>query len=224
MGRQLQMVWTESESDISDITLTSDYELRAFRNGDEAGHVAVLREAGFSSWDEKQIETWRSLHALPDGIFVIASKVDDKIVATAMATHRTTEPHPSGGELGWVAASGDHAGKGLGRAVCIAVLNRYVDAGYKHIYLNTDDHRLAAIKIYLKLGFKPFIFASDMEERWKIVCDNLKWPFDVKSSPRATKKFWIQEPEEDERKDQDDLNRYAKRCKWLPNREHRGFS
>ena len=224
MGKQLQMVWEGSTSDIPKITIPSEYEIRALRDGDEAGHVAVMREAGFATWDEKQIETWRSLHALPDGIFVIVSKVDDKIVATAMATHRTTAPHPSGGELGWVAASGDHAGKGLGRAVCIAVLNRYVEAGYKHIYLNTDDHRLAAIKVYLKIGFKPYIFASDMEERWKIVCDNLKWPFDAKSCPRPSKEFWIQEPEEDERKDQDDLNRYAKRRKWLPNREHRGFS
>ena len=94
-----------------------------------------------------------------------------------MATHMPSDLHPFGGELGWVAGDPDHSGKGLGRVVCSAVVKRYLDAGYKRIYLKTDDWRLPAIKTYLKIGFGPFLFDDTMEQRWKAVCDNLNWPF-----------------------------------------------
>ena len=64
-------------------------------------------------------------------------------------------------------------------AVCTAVMQRYASAGYRHVYLKTDDWRLPAIKTYLKLGFLPFLFAPDMEERWREVCSELDWPVEI---------------------------------------------
>ena len=61
------------------------------------------------------------------------------------------------------------------RAVCAAVVARFLQAGYERIYLKTDDWRLPAIKVYLQLGFVPFLFTMGMEERWKTVCAKLKW-------------------------------------------------
>jgi len=62
-------------------------------------------------------------------------------------------------------------------AVCAAVVRCFADAGCRRIYLKTDDWRLAAIKVYLKLGFEPFLFLPDMRERWEAVCERLEWPF-----------------------------------------------
>ena len=67
-----------------------------------------------------------------------------------------------GGELGWVAGDKDHAGKGLGAAVCNRAVQRFLSAGYRRIYLQTDDVRLAAVKVYLKMGFVPYLFAWDI--------------------------------------------------------------
>jgi mycothiol synthase len=36
---------------------------------------------------------------------------------------------------------------------------------------------LAAIKIYLKLGYVPFLYAPEMPERWQQVCAALGWAY-----------------------------------------------
>jgi len=191
--KQLHMVWQGSLSDeVSELAVPEGYEIRAFENGDEEGHIAVMRGAGFVGWNEKQLKNWQDM-ALPDGIFVAVHKETGEIVATAMASHRSTDLHPSGGELGWVAASPRHAGRCLGRTVCAAALIRAFRAGHTTMYLLTDDHRLAAVKTYLKLGFVPFLFAADMEKRWILLHESLDWPCDPASWVRAPDELWVAE-------------------------------
>jgi mycothiol synthase len=223
MPQQLQMIWPGHPARIPEQAISNGYSVRPLQDGDESGHVRVMREAGFSRWTEAQLTTWRRTIALPDGIFVAVHKASGGIVATALASHRPTDLHPSGGEIGWVAADPAHAGKGLGMAVCIVALRRLLDAGYADIYLLTDDHRLAAIKTYLKMRFVPFLCATDMERRWKAVAEKLAWPMDPDTWARAPEGLWAREQTE-ERPDSDRVERYAVRHKWLPNRQHRGFS
>ena len=45
-----------------------------------------------------------------------------------------------------------------------------------------DDHRLAALKVYLSGGFKPVLYGApedNMRERWSVVCQNLGIDFDA---------------------------------------------
>ena len=114
---------------------------------------------------------------LPDGFFVIEHIQSGRLVATAMAHHQSLPEHPCGGELGWVAGDPAHKGKGLGYAVCAAVVRRLLEIGYRNIFLRTDDPRLPAISVYLKLGFVPFLFAPDMEGRWRDICAKLGTDF-----------------------------------------------
>jgi mycothiol synthase len=100
-----------------------------------------------------------------------------------MAGHHPAEGHPEGGELGWVAGDPEHRGRGLGLAVCAAVVARFLGAGYRRIYLRTDDFRLPAIATYLKLGFEPYLFTEGMAERWQRVCDQLGRPFRPRVEP-----------------------------------------
>ena len=148
------------------------YALRTYTASDEGGHVALMRAAGFADWD---VEKTRA--ALPQcisgGFFVITHEATGALVATAVAIRNPMEGHPSGGELGWVAGDPEHVGKGLGRAVCAAATRRFLETGYSDIFLRTDDHRLAAIKTYLKLGYVPLLFAPDMRERWQEVLRQL---------------------------------------------------
>ena len=80
-------------------------------------------------------------------------------------------------ELHNLAGDPAHVGRGLGMAVCTAVLQRFHRAGYHRVFLRTDDFRLPALKIYLKLGFLPLLYQEDMETRWETICQALKWPF-----------------------------------------------
>ena len=91
-------------------------------------------------------------------------------VATAIAHHRADALHPFGGSLGWLAGHPDHAGKGLGMAVSAAVVRRLLEAGLQEYLPQHRRLRLAALSIYLKLGWVPLLYMSDMEERWRDVC------------------------------------------------------
>ena len=79
--------------------------------------------------------------------------------------------------------------KGLGMAVSASVVRRLLQAGYRNIYLNTEDWRLAALSIYLKLGWVPLLYMSDMEERWRDVCAKIDWPFTPKEWPAGHAEF-----------------------------------
>jgi len=94
-------------------------------------------------------------------------------VATAMALRDRAEFGREGGEMGWLAGDPAHRGQGLGRAVSTAVTARFMQAGFRHIHLYTEDWRLPALKVYLKLGYVPFLSAPDMWERWRVVCEQL---------------------------------------------------
>ncbi|MCM8769413.1 MAG: GNAT family N-acetyltransferase [Candidatus Omnitrophica bacterium] len=172
---QLQMVWCPGKIFLPDVQLPSGYRLRTFRLRDAASYIRLLRRAGFTRWKSLPAVLER---ALPGGIFLVEDK-RSHLVATACALHHPTKFHPEGGELGWVAVDPAHRGKGLGQAVCQAAIRRFLQAGYRRIYLLTDDWRWPAIKIYFRLGFQPFCYQPGMKERWRKIADQLKIPFTI---------------------------------------------
>jgi mycothiol synthase len=180
--KQLQMLWPKHLQDISPGSLASEqalpagYRLRIYRPEDEVGYLAVMHAAGFGSFDHETVQRWLD-KVLPDGFFLVEHAPSGQIVATAMATHNPSPMHPYGGELGWVAGSPEHAGRHLGRVVCAAATARFLRAGYRRIYLKTDDWRLPALKTYLRLGYVPLLYAAGMAERWRAVCAKLDWPY-----------------------------------------------
>jgi D-aminopeptidase/GNAT superfamily N-acetyltransferase len=181
---QLEMLWPESRLDeLPTWTIPQGYELRTYAPGDEPGFLRLMDLAGFGRWGMDEFRTWLG-KVLPEGFFVVVHQATRRIVATAMATHHPTDRHPFGGELGWLAADPQHTGKGLGTLLCAAVTRRFLEAGYKRIYLLTDDWRLPALAIYLKLGWVPYLFEADMPGRWKAACEHLDWPYTPESWPR----------------------------------------
>lgn len=169
---QLFMRWPQGKS-APEINLPAGYELRQYTPSDLHSYQSLMDIAGFGKWDEARI---RSTHqrTLQSGLFLIEHLPTRKIVATALANPAPTDRYPHGGELGWVAADPAHSGKGLGKAVCAAVVRLFLSRGYHTIYLSTDDHRLPAIATYLSLGFTPDLHKHDMPQRWSSVQANLK--------------------------------------------------
>ena len=62
-----------------------------------------------------------------------------------------------------------HRGSRLSLVTDAAVVRRFLRAGFDMIYLRTDDFRLPALRLYLDMGFIPFLFMEDMEDRWRKV-------------------------------------------------------
>lgn len=166
---QLEMIWPESKLHTTpEVVLPPEYRLRQLEERDLEAWSALMKEGGFGEWNRDRLTAHRR-GVIPGGFFVIEHVPSGTLVATANANHLPQPRHPEGGELSFVVASPAHAGKGLGRAVTAAVVRRFLQAGYRRIYLKTDDHRLPAIKVYLQVGFEPLHFADDMPGRWAAV-------------------------------------------------------
>ena len=171
------MVWPIARRALPpDGRLADGYALRTFGPQDAAAYLELMASAGFDAFDEAALAHWLG-KVLPDGLFLAVHEATGRLAATAMASHNPAERHPFGGEVGWVAAAPGHRGRSLGAAVCAAAVARFLRAGYRRIYLKTDDWRLPALKTYLRLGFFPLLFSPDMAERWQRVCEQLDWPF-----------------------------------------------
>jgi predicted TIM-barrel fold metal-dependent hydrolase/GNAT superfamily N-acetyltransferase len=185
-NRQLHMVWPEDRLGVPpEPKLPPDYGLRVFHHEDLPGYLALMSAAGFDFFSEEIVRK-ELRHVLPDGFFVIEHRPSGQLVATALAEHSPNELYAYGGQVGWVAGRPDHSGKGLGRAVVVAATNRLISAGYRCIYLKTDDWRLPAIKTYLNVGYVPHLRESTAPARWRAVCYRLGWPFTPDAWPKET--------------------------------------
>lgn len=173
---QLQMIWPRRRlDDPPPVTVAGGYTLRHYQPGDEAEFYQVMHMAGFEGWTDETLRPWFA-KILPNGWFFAVERSSGRMVATAMATHNPAKEHAFGGELGWVASDLAHSGHGLGLTVCAAVTARLLAAGYRNLYLKTDDWRLPAIKTYLRLGYVPLLYVPEMVERWQAICTRLDWP------------------------------------------------
>jgi len=174
---QLQMVWPEHLFDAPPaVSLPPGYALRIYQPGDEPGWFRLMARAGWPGWDDAKLRPW--LARIPPGSwFMVIHEASGEIVASAMGLHDPSDDHPFGGELGWVAADGAHAGRGLGRTVSAAVTARLIAAGYRNVHLFTERWRLSALKTYLKLGYVPFLYQDGMTAAWQTICARLGWPF-----------------------------------------------
>jgi RimJ/RimL family protein N-acetyltransferase len=139
-------------------TTPEGYTLRRLEDMDEEV-LPALMAAQVPEWSEPYgPDAMRAYLDLPDrraGSFVIEHA--GQIVASCFAT-RYDEFDPEWGICDYVWTAEAHRGKGLAGGVTGAVLGYFLDAGYASITLTTldvtdDNHRLSAIKCYLKLGF-----------------------------------------------------------------------
>jgi len=174
--KQLRLVWPP-DREPPEVHVPTGYALRCYRDDDLPSYRRLLQAVDFGSAEEGWLHTMLD-RMLPEGFFVIEHLASHEIVATAMATHWPLDEHPYGAELGWVASHPEHKGKRLGQAVSAAATRRMLQAGFRNIYIRTDDWRLAALKVYLEMGYRPFPFAAGMAARWEKVYETLGRPAD----------------------------------------------
>lgn len=96
---------------------------------------------------------------------MVLLRVEGVAVAAACALRRTDDWI----ELAWVAVVPAFRGRGLGRAVCAALLVRVLELGHVRLFGSTQDARLPALRIYLDLGFVP-VYRAEKVTRWQAIC------------------------------------------------------
>ncbi len=117
------------------------------------------------------LESYRKI-SLPEGILVATSDDTGKPVATAGSISNSKNGmFPNGGQLAWVATNPEHQKKGLASWLCSLATLRLQNDGYKLIFVVTGDDMPAAISVYKQLGYIPYLYATDQEARWKVICE-----------------------------------------------------
>jgi mycothiol synthase len=131
------------------------YGLRRYRPGDEDAWVVLLSTGEFGTWDRARLDRMLAGDRAPlplAGIFFATQ--GSRLLGTACTFLHEGEQGDVP-ELGWVVVHPSHRGHGLGPQVCRAVLGFVRELGHRYIYLLTEDFRLPAIRMYLRLGFEP---------------------------------------------------------------------
>ena len=89
------------------------------------------------------------------------------------ARHDSGKGRNKTGCITWLCTHPKYRGLGLGVVVASAAVNCLLDLKYNKIFVNTDDERLPAIKIFLKLGFEPLMYKSKMQNRWRLIMNSV---------------------------------------------------
>jgi len=166
---QLEMVRPSSLGFVNVLPVPEGYLLRQLGAGDE-GPYDDLFHLAFAD-EGRYVET--IARALDGGFFVVEHVPSRELVASCVALRGSSSPRHQAGQLGWLVTDPSHTRKGLGTIVAASVTNRLVAEGYQSPFLGTEDFRLAAIGIYVALGWRPCIYQGDMELRWRIVFTSL---------------------------------------------------
>ncbi len=161
---QLEMIWPGLPSPVVPEP-PGEFVLRTYRDADEVEYRNLVENTFRHRFE---LDYWLE-RVVGDGFFIMEHEPSGKIAATCIAARYPTERYPDGGNLGWLAARPEFQGNGLGRIVSAAVTKRLVDEGFTDIFLESDDWRLPAIAIYLKLGWTPNRYSEEMELRWSAV-------------------------------------------------------
>lgn len=179
--RQLQMLRPHLNH-LPEIDMPHGFLLRTWQDGDEVAWGAIMDSQGgihtSGGWlvhrvREKLVDRDEFT---PSGCFLVCDMKTPRQVPVASATMWRAAPatHPTRGYLHMVGALPAYRGRGLGRAVSLAVLKAMASRGDTDAMLETDDARIPAIRSYLALGFTP-VYAPDDDQgldhrhRWSAV-------------------------------------------------------
>ncbi len=180
MPRQLLMVHDDAAS-TPEPRAPEGYLLTTYRPGDEAewGPLVSAGQMGDEWPVEKVRQSLTGTEAFdPAGLFFAREASTGTALATACAYPQSSFGRSWPG-LHMVAADTRSRGKGLGKLVCQAVLHYWGQRHAPRVTLTTDDWRLAAIAVYLRLGWRAVRVREEGEdhaERWQAAWDKLDAP------------------------------------------------
>ena len=134
---------------------------------EEAGPLAALLGRAYptETWDAAGAE--RELFGDETVRATLVVAAEGRLIATA-----SLQVHPDAPECGWlrwVATEQDRRREGLARALVLGVLAIAEQAGCREARLHTETDRLAAIALYLQLGFEPLVRSDPEREAWEQV-------------------------------------------------------
>lgn len=142
---------------LSDLALPAGFELRLYRPGDRERWIEIVSTA--DSFQPISVATHesafgRNAQALAERqLFLVAP--GGQFVGTATAWRGESGRWLGWGRVHWLAILPAWQGRGLGKLLLSAALQRLREFGHTRAYLTTETVRLVAIQLYLRFGFTP---------------------------------------------------------------------
>ena len=127
--------------------------------------MAALLGRAFEAESRDAAGTERELFCDETVRATLVVAAEGRLVATASLQVRPDVPEC--GWVRWVATDLDRRREGLARALVIGVLAIAGQAGCREARLRTSTDRLAAIRLYLQLGFEPLVRSDAEREAWE---------------------------------------------------------
>ena len=161
-------------ADLPALEVPAGYALRNITADDVDVWRRMLARAGdLGEWTyERGARFFGADARMPlEGAFFLTRR--DEPVATAQLHVHPDGPYAPLAELGWVAVDREQRGHGLARVVCLAVMHEAAKAGHAEMFLRTAEHRAAAIRTYLALGFEPWMYDASAPARWKKLLEEI---------------------------------------------------
>jgi mycothiol synthase len=153
--------------------VASGFTLRGSQESDHGGLIRLYRLSDLGVETPAELEEKLLSHESyrPDHVLVIEKGT--RLVATA-AAFIDREDHTQG-FLHMVSVDPLYRGKGLGSWLVCSALRLHASLGLDRQWLLTDPWRLAAIRLYLSLGYRPSADESQTE-LWDSVLAQLDGP------------------------------------------------
>lgn len=156
----LKMCWDAQP--VRGIPLPPNYSFDVLTSPEApAEWLATMAAAGMPS----SPRTWRH---------EFAERPHSRVIAVTHASHmvgaagiRPIRSMEFATHLMWVAVHPDHRGRQLGRALVTEAMRWAAEEQFRHIFLMTDDHRIDAIRLYLRLGFRPCLGSWDRTQHYR---------------------------------------------------------
>jgi mycothiol synthase len=162
--------------------LPPGYRLRRYRPEDQPGWTALMNTGQMGEWTAQRTREqltgrpWPQFD--PHGLFVVTHAPPggdaEVLVASACAWLAAPEERETG-TLHMVCVLPEHRGLSLSHPVCLAVLHRFRERGFRRVRLTTHDWRLGAVKVYLRLGFQPLYRHPRHPDQWAALLRALRW-------------------------------------------------
>ncbi|MCJ8010956.1 GNAT family N-acetyltransferase [Paenibacillus sp. KQZ6P-2] len=148
---------------LGNIELPSGFTLHNYQQDYEKDWENIIQQSFGQFFDFSMMTDDPSFH--PNRVLFVISP-EGIPVSTASAFWQETWGDDAG-YLHMVATDPDYRGMGLGFAVSLAAMQQMIADNRARAILETEDHRLSAIKIYLKLGYEPKITEWEHVNRWR---------------------------------------------------------
>lgn len=171
---QLKMYWFPG-TPIEDAQLPEGYSFSNYKDeSDIDGWIKCCQNGLVSdNYEEAQQEWFKSIASRPD-----IDLYNDVFFLDYNGEHVGTitcylHSEDGTGDMHMVGMRTDFRGKGLGKYMNSTALRHIEKKNPRFVHLTTDEWRKAAVKSYLRAGFKPVKYSVNMQKRWEAVLEDI---------------------------------------------------